>query len=116
MEKEGGGDKANHDDGDVTDVLCKRHDAIAKKKLVLKLNHDEEINREKAVTEEFMQAAAEVLRHRLTVVDSIAAAKTFMESTVQKNKSGMRCRVAFVDSTQDGRLRSKRRIRGCVRE
>ena len=66
----------NHNDGDIADVLCKRHDAIAKKKLVLTLNHDEEINREKAMTEEFMQAAAEVLRHRLTVADSIAAAKT----------------------------------------
>ena len=66
----------NHDDGDITDVLCKGHDAAAKKKLVQKLNHDENINREKAVAEEFTQAAAEVLRHRLTVADSIAAAKT----------------------------------------
>jgi len=54
-----------------------------------------------------MQAAAELLRHRLTVVDSIAAAKNFMESTAQKNKSGMRCRVAFVDITQDGKLQVK---------
>ena len=97
----------NHNDGDITDVLCKGHDAIAKKKLVLKLNKDEEINREKALTDEFMQAAAEVLRHRLTVVDSIAAAKNFMESTAQKNKSGMRCRVAFVDISQDGKLQVK---------
>ena len=38
-----------HQDGDITDVLCAGQDAVAKKKLVQKLNKDEEVKRKEAL-------------------------------------------------------------------
>ena len=42
-------------------------------------------------------ATAAILRNRLSVVESVAAAKLYMESSA---KSGYKCRIAYTDFTQ----------------
>ena len=49
-------------------------------------------------------AVAAILRNRLIVVESVAAAKLYMESAT---KSGYKCRIAYTDFTQHHSLISK---------
>ena len=51
-----------------------------------------------------MQSAAAVLRHRLKVVDSLASAKLFMESS---NREGLKARIIYIDLPQHHALLSK---------
>jgi len=84
-------------DGDVTDDLCSGQDAAAKKTLCERLNKDAKNKQSAALEEKLAQAAAEILRTRLVVVHSPAAAKAYMESS---GVEGLRARVVLVDFTQ----------------
>ena len=84
-------------DGDVTDDLCSGQDAAAKKTLCERLNKDAKNKQSAALEEKLAQAAAEILRTRLVVVHSAAAAKAYMESS---SVEGLRARVVLVDFTQ----------------
>ena len=84
-------------DGDVIDDLCSGQDAAAKKTLCERLNKDAKKKQSAALEEKLAQAAAEILRTRLVVVHSAAAAKAYMESS---GVEGLRARVVLVDFTQ----------------
>ena len=90
-------------DGDVTDELFKEQDSAGKKNLCDALNKDAKRKQEAALEEQVNKAAAEILRTRLVVVDSVPAAKSYMETC---HKEGLRTRVAFTDWTQFQSLQS----------
>jgi len=94
------------EDGDVTDQVCPGADSTAKKKLCDTLNAQEKKRREESLSHEILLANAAVLRHRLTVVDSLASAKLFMESTT---KEGLKARCLYIDLPQHNALLSKGR-------
>ena len=94
------------EDGDVTEQLCPDGDSAAKKKLCDTLNTQEKKKREEALTQELMLASAAVLRHRLHVVDSLASAKLYMESS---SKDGLKGRIVYVDLAQQQSLLTKGR-------
>ena len=62
-----------------------------------RLNKDAKNKQSAALEEKLAQAAAEILRTRLVVVHSAAAAKAYMESS---SVEGLRARVVLVDFTQ----------------
>ena len=93
-----------HEDGDVTDDLCPDADSAAKRKLCDQMNAQAKRKREADMEQSFLLAAAAILRNRLVVVDSLSAAKSFMESSTT---SGYKCRIAYCDFTQHASLVSK---------
>ena len=92
-------------DGDVTDSIFSGQDAATKKKMVARLNKDAETQRDNLLQQKFLEAAAEVLRQRLTVVDSSSSAKCFMESAPVRD--GIKARTLLVDITQDSNCQCK---------
>ena len=92
------------EDGDVTEDLCPEADAAAKRKMCEQMNAQAKRRRESDMEQSFLLAAAAILRNRLVVVDSLASAKAWMESS---SKSGYKCRIAYCDWTQCQSLVSK---------
>ena len=79
-------------------------DSSQKKAFVNNLNKAAAKKREKDLDAAIHNAAADVLRHRLIVVDSPAAAKLFMESSTQ---AGYKARVQYIDFTQSSKLQTR---------
>jgi hypothetical protein len=90
--------------GDVTDDLFAGKDASAKRALVDSLNKQAKKKQEAALQQQLCKAAAEILRTRVFVVDSVQNAKAYMESSTQE---GMRARVCYIDFTQFAVLQAK---------
>ena len=82
------------EDGDVVEAICPQGDLAAKKKMCETLNKQERKRREEGIEQQSMSAYAGVLRNRLVVVDSLASAKLYMESS---SKGGLKLRVLYVD-------------------
>ena len=91
-------------DGDVTADLFSDQDAAGKRSLCEALNLDAKKRQSKSLEKSLHAASAEVLRTRVVVVDTVASAKTFMESCC---KEGLRNRLVYVDWTQFGALQAK---------
>ena len=93
-----------HQDGDITDDLCPEADPATKAKTCLQFKPAAKKKRYAELENSMLLAAAEILRHRLIVVESVAAAKLYMESST---KAGYKCRIAYTDFTQHQSLVSK---------
>lgn len=91
-------------DGDVTDDLFKGQDAASKRSLCESLNKEAKKKQNAALQASLCQAASEILRTRLVVVDSTMAAKAYMESC---SFDGLRARVVYIDFTQYSQIQSK---------
>ena len=90
-------------EGDVTDDMFADKDAMGKRSLCEALNKDAKQKQAAALDSQLCKAAAEILRSRMVVVESCAAAKSYMESST---KDGLRTRIAFTDWTQFQSLQS----------
>ena len=66
--------------------------------------HGSKEKRDADLEHSMLLATAAILRNRLIVVESVAAAKLYMESST---KSGYKCRIAYTDFTQHHSLISK---------
>ena len=93
-----------HEDGDITDDVGQNMDPSQKKTLVNNLNKAATKKREQDLETSFLRAAADVLRHRLIVVESTAAAKLYMESSIH---AGYKARVQYIDFTQLSKLQTR---------
>lgn len=91
-------------DGDVTDDLCAGKDSAAKRAVCDKLNKDAKKKQSEALQSQLCMAAAQILRTRLTVVETARDAKMFMESA---SSEGIRARIVFIDITQLNSLQTK---------
>ena len=91
-------------DGDVTDDLFAGQDAVGKKALCESLNREAKKKQTAALQAALAQAAAEIVRTRLVVVESAAAAKAYVESC---SLDGLRARVVYLDFTQFSQIQSK---------
>ena len=90
-------------DGDVTEELFKDQDAAGKRSLCAAFNKDAVKKRDAAMEKAFHGAAAQVLRSRMVVVDSVNSAKSFMESS---SKDGLKARMLYLDVAQIQSLQS----------
>ena len=79
-------------------------DPSQKKNLVNSLNKAAVKKRDHEMDTAFHRAAADVLRHRLVVCESTAAAKLYMESS---SNQGLKARVTYIDFTQASKLQTK---------
>ena len=91
-------------DGDVTEDLFAGQDAAGKRALCESLNKDAKKKQTAALQGVLAQAAAEIIRTRLVVVPSTAAAKAYMESC---SLGGLHARVVYADITQFSQIQSK---------
>ena len=91
-------------DGDATDDLCAGQDAAGKRALCESLNKEAKKKQTAALQGALAQAAAEIIRTRLVVVHSTAAAKAYMESC---SLDGLRARIVYADFTQFSSVQSK---------
>ena len=83
-------------DGDITEEVFKDTDAQEKRRLCEAMNKDAKKRHEANLQKDLGRAAAAVLRQRLVVLDSMAAAKAWMESC---SKDGAKARVLYLDWT-----------------
>ena len=92
------------EDGDVTDDLCPEADSAAKRKTCDQMNAMAKKKRDADLAQAVLLAAASILRSRVVVVDSMAAAKLYMESST---KEGYKVRICYTDFTQHPSLVSQ---------
>ena len=83
--------------------MCPEADAASKSKVCQQMDMSGK-KRDADLEHSMLLAAAAILRNRLIVVESVAAAKLYMESST---KSEYKCRVAYTDFTQQHSLISK---------
>ena len=92
-------------DGDVTEeAIFAGQDAAGKRAMCQSLNQEAKKKQTAALQAELARAAAEIIRTRLVVVSSAAAAKAFMETS---SKQGLRARIVYMDFTQMAPIQSK---------
>jgi pyruvate/2-oxoglutarate dehydrogenase complex dihydrolipoamide acyltransferase (E2) component len=100
-----------HQDGNITDHVCPEADAASKSKVCQQMNMAGK-KKDADLEHSMFLAAATILRNRLIVVESVATAKLYMESST---KSGYKCRTAYTDFTQHRSLISRAYTqRSCV--
>ena len=83
-------------DGDITEAVFKDADSAEKRRLREAMNKEAKKRHENNLKKDLGRAAAAVLRQRLVVVESMAAAKAWMESC---SKDGAKARILYVDWT-----------------